>query len=210
MSLELNVRDSLNIDKRLYFLFLCLISFLILMAKKVLIENETAAFEVLESRGQMGIFNAINALQYLAIPIIYLWKFTVIGFLLWMGSFAFGYKITYAKCWQIAMIAETIFLLPEFLKLGHFYFTASDPTLFDIRAYYPASLISLADYQTLEPKWHYPLKALNIFELGYWIILIYGVHLAARKRPEIAGAIVFSSYVLFFMIWLWFYLTVYK
>ena len=116
-TLEERVRESLEIDKRIYFLFLCLATFLLLLIKKAFIENETAAFEVLQSRGQMGIFNVINALQYLSIPLIYLWKFTLIGFLLWMGSFGFGYKISFTKCFQITMIAETVFLVPEFIKI---------------------------------------------------------------------------------------------
>ena len=207
---EEKVRDTLAIDKRVYFLFLCLITFLVLLIKKTYIENETAAFDVLQSRGQMGIFNAINAFQYLTIPIIYLWKFTLIGFLLWMGSFAFGYKISFSKCFQIAMIAETIFILPELLKISHFFFFEKDPNLFDIRAYYPLSLMSFADYEQLEPKWHYPFKALNLFEVVYWTLLIYGIHLAAKKRADIAFWIVFSSYILFFFLWIWFYVNVYK
>ena len=207
---EETVRETFEIDKRIYFLFLCLTTFLLLIIKKAYIENETAAFDVLESRGQMGIFHVINAFQYLTIPIIYLWKFTLIGFLIWMGSFAFGYKIIFKKCFQIAMIAETVFILPEFLKIGYFFLIETDPNLFDIRAYYPFSLMSLANYESLDPKWHYPLKAFNIFEVVYWVILIYGVHLAAKKKAEIAALIIFFSYILFFFIWIWFYISVYK
>jgi len=210
MTLETRVRDFFEIDKRLYFIFLCLITFLVLAIKKSFIENETAAFVVLESRGQMGIFQLINALQYLSIPIIYLWKFTLIGFLLWLGTFAFGYKISFARCWQIAMIAETIFILPEILKIGHFLFSGADPDLWDIRAYYPLSLMSLANYQELEPQLHYPLKAMNVFEVVYWVILMYGVHLAVKKRSDFAILIVIASYILFFFLWLWFYVGVYK
>ena len=208
--LDDKVRSTLGIDKRIYFLFLCLITFLVLLIKKGYIENETAAFEVLQSRGQMGIFNAINAFQYLTIPIIYLWKFTLIGFLLWMGSFAFGYKIVFKKCFQIAMIAETVFIIPELIKIVHFFVVETDPNLFDVRAYFPLSLMSLADYEMLEPKWHYPFKAINLFEVVYWGLLIVGVHMAAKKRPDIAFWIVFSSYIFFFFLWIWFYVNVYK
>ena len=208
--LEERIHEAFDIDKRIYFLFLCLITFMVLLIKKSFIENETAAFEVLQSRGQMGIFQAINALQYLSIPLIYAWKFVLIGFLLWMGSFAFGYKITFSKCFQIAMIAETIFILPEMMKIFHFMAVETDPNLFDIRAYYPLSLMSFADYEALDPKWHYPLKALNVFEIVYWVLLIYGVHLAAKKRLDIAFWIVFSSYIVIFFLWIWFYVNVYK
>ena len=108
------------------------------------------------------------------------------------------------------MIAETIFILPELMKIGHFFIVEKDPNLFDIRAYYPLSLMSFADYELLAPKWHYPFKALNLFEVTYWGLLIYGIHLAAKKRADIAFWIVFSSYILFFFLWIWFYVNVYK
>jgi len=210
MDFEKQVREFFDIDKRLYFIFLCLVTFFVLLMKKNFVELETAAFQVLESEGRMGILNIINAFQYFGIPIWYLWKFTIIGFILWLGSFAFGYKISYAKCWQIAMISETIFILPELMKVGHFTFGSADPTIFDIRAYYPLSLINFMNYENVVPKWHYPLKALNLFEMVYWGILIYGVHLAARKKWEIAALIVFFSYIIIFFLWLWYYLSVYK
>ena len=210
MHFEIKVREFFEIDKRLYFVFLCLITFLLLLIKKNYVESETAAFEVLESRGQIGVLNLINAFQYLTIPLYYIWKFTLIGLILWLGSFAFGYKISYRKCWQIAMIAETLFLIPEVLKIVYLTYVFTDPNLYDIRAYYPFSLMNLVDYEDVASKWHYPLKALNIFELMYWTILTYGIHLAAKKKKEIAILIVLFSYVPIFLLWIWFYISVYK
>ncbi len=210
MHFEKKVREFFEIDKRLYFVFLCLITFLVLLIKKNFVENETAAFEVLESRGQMGVLNLINAFQYLTIPFFYLWKFTFTGFILWLGSFAFGYKISFRKCWQIAMIAETLFLIPEMLKIIYFMYVFTDPNLFEIRAFYPFSLMNLVDYEEVASKWHYPLKALNIFEIIYWAILMYGIHFAVKKKREVAVLIVLFSYVPVFLLWLWFYVSVYK
>ncbi len=204
------VREFFDIDKRVYFLFLCLITFLVLLIKKNFVESETAAFEVLEMRGQVGVFQVFNALQYITIPLFYLWKFTLIGFLLWMGSFAFGYKIPFKKCWQVAMIAETIFILPELIKIAHFTLGPDDPNFYDIKAYFPLSLMNLYDYKDVASNYHYPLKALNLFEILYWGLLIYGLHLAAKKEFWVAFASVSVSYILFFIFWLWFYISVYK
>ncbi|MBL6446863.1 sulfate ABC transporter permease [Fulvivirga sp. 29W222] len=197
-------------NKWVFFLVLCLASLFLLIVKKTFIENQTAAFEVLDSQGEMGIFHTINALQYFSIPLIYLFKFTVISFVIWIGSFMFGYKITYSQTWQVAVIAEAIFLIPELLKVLWFLFVDMDPNLFEIRAFYPLSLINLANPYELDNRWFYPLKALNIFEVIYWFILVGGIHYKAKKQKNIAYAIVFSSYVLFFLLWLGFYLLVYK
>ncbi|GAA0891448.1 hypothetical protein GCM10009122_11270 [Fulvivirga kasyanovii] len=210
-SLE-NTDDSsiFNTNKWVFFLVLCLATLFLLVVKKTFIEDQTAAFEVLESRGEMGVFHAINALQYFSIPLIYLFKFTIISFVIWVGSFMFGYKITYGQIWQVVVIAEAIFLIPEMLKIIWFLFIAMDPNLFEIRSFYPLSLMHLADPYEIDSRWFYPLKALNIFEIVYWFVLVEGVHHMAGKQKNVAYAIVFSSYVLFFLLWLGFYLLVYK
>ncbi|MDH5397066.1 MAG: hypothetical protein OEX02_02905 [Cyclobacteriaceae bacterium] len=200
----------LESNKKLYFIFLCLATFLLLMAKKSFIEYETAAFMVLEQKGEMGVMHAVSALQFVSIPFVYLYKFTLIAFLLWIGSFMFGYKITYSSIFGLVIISETIFLLPEFLKLLWFMFVETDPNIHDIRSFYPLSLINLFDYTQIQPRYHYPLKALNVFEVIYWFMLAQAIHYHAEKRKNIAWAIVFSGYVFFFLGWLGFYITVYK
>lgn len=208
--LEKFTRESLDFDKRLFFVFLCLFTFVLLLIKKNFIELEIAAFEVLEQDGDLGVFHFIKTLQNFSIPIIYLWKFTIIAFVIWIGCFMFGYKVAYVKLWQVVMIAESVFFFPEILKIFYFLFMVTDPDYFEVRAFYPFSIMNLFDYQITSKAWHYPLKALNIFELIYWALLIYGIKLASRKRLEISALIVIFSYIFFFFVWLGFYVVVYK
>ena len=70
--------------------------------------------------------------------------------------------------------------------------------------------MSMTDYTQVPDRWMYPLKALNLFELFYWVLLVNGMHVAAGKKRNIATYIILSSYVLFFFIWLAFYLSIYK
>jgi len=208
--LEKFTRESLDFDKRLFFVFLCLFTFVLLLIKKNFIELEIAAFEVLEQDGNMGVFHIIKTLQNFSIPIIYLWKFTIIAFVIWIGCFMFGYKVAYVKAWQVVMIAESVFFIPEIIKIFYFLFIVTDPDYFEVRAFYPFSMMNLFDYETTSKAWHYPLKALNIFELFYWLLLVYGIKLASRKRLEISALIVVFSYIFFFFVWLGFYVIVYK
>ncbi len=208
--LQNHIRQYLDFDKRLFFIFFCLISFLLLFMKKTLVESEIAAFEMLEMRGEMGLFKLLNALEYLSIPLVYLWKFTILAFIIWVGSFMFGYKVTYTKCWQIVMIAESVFFIPELLTTLYYILIPSDPSYWDIKAFYPLSLMNLVNYELVDPRYHYVLKRLNVFEIVYWFALIYGLHWTAKKRLDTAYAIVFSSYVLVFFLWLAFYAIVYK
>ncbi len=210
MSMKSISRDALTTNKWLLFILLCTLTFFLLMIKKSFLESGTAAFEVLELQGEAGLLKMISALQYATIPVIYLWKFMIIALLLWVGCFLFGYNVSYGKCFQIAIVAEFIFLIPEILKILHFLFLASDSTLYEINIYYPASLVLLVDARSIDQMWIYPLKALNIFEVAYWGLLYYLLHQTAQKQKWVPLAVVGIFYVVPFLIWLAYYMGIYK
>ena len=189
---------------------LCLATLLLLFVKISFIENETAAFEFLQDRPEGGVLRLINALKYLSIPFVYLWKFTVIAFVIWVGCFMYGYRVTYTQCWGVVIAAEFVFLIPEVLKILWFMAIDTDPTYNDIRAFYPLSLIHFFDYESLSKRWAYPLRALNAFEVLYWFLLVNGIHHYARKQKKTVWLIVACSYILLFVLWLLFYTIVYK
>lgn len=197
-------------DKKLTFIILCLLSVLLLYIKKSFIEYETAAFEFLQDRPEGTVLKVISALQFFSIPLIYLWKFTVIGFVVWLGCFTYGFRITFTQCWSVVMAAEFIFIIPEILKIIWFLFIETDPTLPEIRAFYPLSLMNFFDFETLEKRYAYPLRALSVFEIFYVLVLVNGVHFYARREKQSAWWIVSTSYILIFALWLVFYIIVYK
>lgn len=197
-------------DKKLLFVLLCLASVLLLYVKIVFIENETAAFEFLQDRPEGAILRFMNGLKFLSIPFVYLWKFTVIAFVIWIGCFMFGYRVTYLQSWGVVIGAEYIFLVPEILKILWFMIVKTDPTFHDISAFYPFSLMHFADYYALDKRWAYPLRALNLFEIVYWFLLVSGIHHYARKDKKYVWIIVACSYILLFFLWLGFYVSVYK
>lgn len=192
------------------FVLLCLITLLLLYVKISLIENETAAFEFLQDRPEGMVLRTLSAIKFLSIPFVYLWKFLVIAFVIWVGCFMFGYRVTYSQCWGVVIAAEYIFLIPEILKILWFMFVETDPTLNDISGFYPLSLINFVDIETLDKRWAYPLRALNVFEIIYWFLLVSGIHHHARKEKRYVWIIVACSYILIFVLWLLFYAIVYK
>lgn len=197
-------------DKRLAFLLLCLLTFLLLFTKKTFIESETAVFEFLQDRPEGSFLQIFTTIQYLTIPLVYLWKFTIISFVIWVGCFMFGYKVTYSNCWSIVLISEFIFIIPEFIKIIWFMFIDTDPNYNTVLNFYPLAAINLFDVEQLQKRFVYPLKALNLFEVVYWFALVYGVKAFAKKNRTTAVFIVASSYVLLFLLWLAFYSIVYN
>lgn len=198
------------IDKKLLFVLLCLLTLFLLYIKKSFIENETAAFEFLQDRPEGIVLRIISTLQFISIPLVYLWKFTIIALVIWMGCFMYGYRVTYWQCWGVVIGAEFIFIIPELLKILYFLIIETDPSYWDIGSFYPLSLMHFFDYYSIDKQWAYPLRALNLFEIVYWFALVSGIHHYARKEKKIVWFIVLSSYILLFFLWLVFYVIVYK
>lgn len=207
---ESETKSLFAADKRLLFILLCLSTLALLFVKISFIENETAAFEFLQDRPEGTVLQILNGIKYLSIPFVYLWKFTVIAFVIWVGCFMYGYRVTYWQCWGVVIGAEFIFLVPEILKIMWFLVVETDPDYHQIRAFYPLSLMHFFDYYSIDKRWAYPLRALNVFEVIYWFLLVSGIHHYARKDKKIVWLIVICSYILLFFLWLGFYAIVYK
>jgi hypothetical protein len=197
-------------DKRLLFILLCLCSFLLLFVRQSFIESQTAAFEFLQDRPEGFVLRLIQGLEWLAIPLIYLWKLTVVAFVLWVGCFTFGYRVTYSQCWAIALGAEFVFLVPDLIKVLWFMFIVPDPRYAEVGSFYPLSLLNFFDYFAIDRKWAYPLRAPNIFEVLYWFALVHGLCFYTRQPRVVAWQITAFFYITLFLLWLGFYVIVYK
>jgi len=206
----LNSNSFFSLNKSLTFITLCLSALLLLYVKKTFIEYETAAFEFLQDRPEGAILRLISTLQFVSIPVVFLWKFSVIGMVLWFGCFLFGYRITFSQCWSIVMAAEFVFILPEIIKILWFLFIDTDPAYQAIHAFYPLSLMNFFNFHNVPIQYHYPLKAISLFELGYIYVMVRGVHFYSRRQQNAAWYIVCCSYIFIYLLWLIFYMVVYK
>ena len=204
------VSDLLEIKGLHFFLLLCLLTFLLLFVKKTFIIYEITAFQILDERGQLGMFKVISALQYLSIPVIYLLKFTLIAFLVWVGCFGFGYRVTYKECWHLVMVSEIVFVIPELIKIFWFIFIETDPDYNTVKAFYPLSLMNFFEFNMVQDRWHYPLKALNVFEVIYWFLLFAGIFIKSNKVYRQSVIIGIFGYVVPFLFWLAYYSVVYE
>jgi len=181
----------------------------LLFVKRIFIIDEIAAFEVLNERGDIWMFDLIYSIQYLSVPIFLSWKWIWTTLVLWIGCFMFGYRIHFNQLWKLVMLLEIFFFIPEILKVIWFSVFYTDPSYFDYLAFYPFSLINFFDYTKIAARWVYPLKALNLFEPVYWYLMAYGIYFISGKKLKISFYIVLSSYALFFLVWLGFYAIVY-
>ena len=199
-----------NFQSSHIFVLISLLYICILFLNRAFILADIAVFELLQERNQLSLFNFFYGSQYFITPIWLVWKFSVTALILWMGCFMFGYKVTYQALWKWVMCCEIIFIIPELIKFLWFFLIPGDPDYNDILAFYPLSILSWLSYEYVPKRLHYPLKSINIFELGYWILLVIGVFFLSKKKLKNAIYIVLSSYLLFFLFWLIFYGLVFR
>ena len=203
------IEDLINFDKRMFFVLLVLIFLIIRYLTDLLILQAIPGYRSLDQDGVFTYFYIFNTLNYLWTPFGLIWKFTLISFTLWIGTFMAGVKLSYKTLWQFAMIAEIIFIFPELIRLLWF-LTVEAESFLVIKNFHPLSLFSLVNPDQVAQKFHYPLAALNLFEVAYWFLLGLGVHLVGRRNYISSLLIVLSSYTLCFFLWLGFYMIVYK
>ncbi len=208
--METLLKKILGVKSVILFLILSVLAILILWTRIQLVENETIAYQILQEQGRFGLFSLLNSLKFMSIPFGYGFKLSVIAFILWTGAFMYGYKISFAQMFKIAIIGELVFLVAEFTKIIWLIAIPYDITIWDIKAFYPLSLMSLFDINSIPENWVYPLQSINLFEPLHWLVLVYGIHITAHKKLDYAYAIVLTTYVPAFLLWLVYYAIVYK
>ena len=209
-SISQRIQDTIDFDKRLFFLILVILFLLIRYVTNDLILQSIPGYEQLEAEGSFTIFHIFNALNYIWTPFALLWKFTVTAFVIWTGAFAFGYKTSFVRLWQFVLIAEIVFVVPELIKLLYFIQPSDSVTYQDVKNFYPLSIYSLVGHENIAPKFIYPLQAINLFEILYVILLILGFHTISRRNQAESTIVILFSYVICFSLWIGFYILVYK
>jgi hypothetical protein len=209
-SLGKRIEELINFDKRVFFILLLILFYSIRFLTNDILVKAIPGFEQLEQDGSLSIFYIFNALNYIWTPFALLWKFTVVAFVIWIGAFSWGFKVSFRKLWQFVLVAEIVFIFPELIKLLYVMFTSEQLTPEEIKDYSPLSLFSWINPQTIAVKFHYTLKTLNIFEILYWIILTLGFHSISKRSLKTSALVVLSSYVLGLVIWLVFYSITYR
>ncbi len=204
------LKELIDFDKRYYFFFLVFLFVLIRYLTNSLILEVIPDYENLEERGDFMIFHIFNALNYLWTPFALLWKFTVISFLFWLGAFMIGYKVPYRELWQFALVAELVFIFPELIRLLVYLSPHPSVTFSEIDEYRALSMLSLLGSENVTAQYHYALGTVNVFELIYGIVWMFGFHMISKRGLGESAIVVLISYFLPLAIWLGFYVTVYR
>lgn len=112
---------------------------------------------------------------YILVPAMLLVKTGFTGLCLYTGLFFIGRSLSAAQIFKIALLAETAFVAATLVRLVWLGFFKEIDTFDSLRYFAPGSLFSLFD-PTQVPNWLvFPLQTLNVFELGYVLLLAAGL-----------------------------------
>lgn len=141
---------------------------------------------------------------YVVIPLLILIRSSLVALCLSIGTFLYDIerKIPFKQFFRIALIGEFVLVLVGYYKLGYFYFVKTDYTLQDLQQYYPLSYINFLDLDSIQPWLLYSLQTINLFEIAYFFVLVYGMWKLLKNNYSKSFEIVAISYGSGLVIWL--------
>ncbi|WP_420577030.1 hypothetical protein [Ekhidna sp.] len=140
--------------------------------------------------------------NYAILPIIYLLKFTFISLWILSGIILFGYKTSFKKIFQVVLVAEFVWIVPSLLTIIWFGLIDTDYTLVDVQYFQPLSLMNFFDGELVESWLVFPLKALNLFEVAYMLVLAIGIKKVINRDYNTSLGFVVPVYGLGLVTWI--------
>ena len=143
-------------------------------------------------------------LGYFIIPLLILVRSYLVTISLSTGMFFYEMenKIKYKQIFKVALYGEFILISVGYVKLFYFKFLVDDFTFVDIQQFYPLSFINFFNIEKIEPWLVYPLQTINLFEIGYFLILVYGLNKLLKNNYWRSFEITAVSYGTGLLIWI--------
>lgn len=145
--------------------------------------------------------------SYAVLPIIIIIRIFYTSVFLFVGIFFTEMKVDFGKLFKIALLADFVYVLAGLVKLVILIFFREVNTLQDLQ-FQPLSVVELLSAKTIDPLFVYPLSLLNVFELGYFLVLAWllvgVINGASEERPVKFGKslkLVTASYGSGLLLW---------
>lgn len=109
-------------------------------------------------------------------------------------------EISFENCFKIVLITEIISITSAIARTLNFYIYP--PISIDsLQNFNPLGLSSLLKNDTIPKYLIYPIQQLNLFEVGYWLLLAYGIKSFGNIEFKKALKITSLSYGVGLAIW---------
>jgi hypothetical protein len=138
--------------------------------------------------------------SYILIPIFFFLKLVICSALIYITIVFFELNIDLKKCFKIVLYAESVTILSSITNTLYLYIYPPQ-RIEDIKYFNPLGLISLLKHDTIPKYLIYPFQQLNLFEVGYWLLLAYGIKRLGNVDFKKALKITSLSYGVGLVIW---------
>jgi hypothetical protein len=146
-------------------------------------------------------FNKKNEwLTYILLPVINTIKYSFAAMTIFIGMKLFELEVSFKNCFKIILFAEIIPLISSITKTLYFYIYP--PNNFEVlQNFNPLGVSSYLKNDTIPKYFLYPIQQLNLFEVGYWLLLAYGIKSLGNVDFKKALKITSLSYGVGLLIW---------
>jgi len=143
-------------------------------------------------------------LGYAFIPLIILLRTSLVAMALSIGLFFFDMENTtkYKQLFKVALLGEFVLALVSYFKFLYFYLIKDNFTFLEIQQFQPLSLANFVDVSTIDSWLLYPLQTINLFEIFYFFILVYGLQKLLKNNYWKSVKITAVSYGAGLTIWI--------
>ena len=203
---------SKNLNNRYLFFGLLLASFIIVIITQKVLNTEELLYNFYsEQFAQEQLEQLIAAKEkwawvgYVIIPLLILIRSSLVALCLSVGLFFYENEEkepTFKQLIRVALLGEFVLVLVGYFKLFYFTFIKTNYTLQDLQQFYPFSYTNFLDIESIQPWLVYPLQTINLFEIGYFFVLVYGLHKLLQNKYAKSFEIVAVSYGTGLLIWL--------
>ena len=139
-------------------------------------------------------------ISYLVFPFMYTLKIICISILILIGIKLFEIEININNCIKIILLAEIMPIISSIIKILYFYIYP--PTNLEVlQNFNPLGVSSFLNNDAIPKYLLYPLQQLNLFEVGYWLLLAYGIKSLGNVDFKKALKITSLSYGVGLLIW---------
>lgn len=126
-------------------------------------------------------------------------KLSLTTLVLYTALYLAEQPVRFAELFQVAIMAEYIFVAAAATKLWWFHYRYPTGTLRDWHQTYILSALSLTG--PVPADWSYTVQTLNLFEVGYWFLLAYGVFKLSGLSFDRSIRLVLRAYLPALLIW---------
>ncbi|MDR0605390.1 MAG: YIP1 family protein [Bacteroidales bacterium] len=194
---EISVNNSWGLDYIFLSLLLVSIAILMIPINEQILQNH----EIMKSFSSVQI-DMINSMQkkikYLATisePISLLIRSLCFSSLLYIGVLLFKYKVKFGELFCLVVISYSIVILSKVVNLIIFYFKGYESvvSMFDVN---PISLSTFFSVNGIGVPLYNFFSVINVFQVWFIIIIIYGVANIVKITKKKASIIVISSWII--------------